>query len=128
MASLFYDHAHSTHCADAVKAAESIGYPVLIKATGGGGGMGIHKCFSAAEVERYFPLAVSQGEKSFGNGDVFVEKYIERAKHIEVQVCVPRRNGNLHLSPQPSQHCSCVTLVTRYILEKNNIIPVYGIF
>lgn len=50
--------------------------------------MGIYTCTSAAEVQRNFPLAVSQGEKSFGNGDVFVEKFIQRAKHIEVQVCV----------------------------------------
>lgn len=48
--------------------------------------MGIYTCTSAAEVQRNFPLAVSQGEKSFGNGDVFVEKFIQRAKHIEVQV------------------------------------------
>ena len=62
---------------------------MLIKATGGGGGMGIYKCFAAAEVKASFPLAVSQGKKSFGNGDVFIEKYIESAKHIEVQVrCV----------------------------------------
>jgi acetyl/propionyl-CoA carboxylase alpha subunit len=58
---------------------------VLIKATGGGGGMGIHKCFSDADVAQFLPLAVSQGKKNFGNGDVFVEKYIEHAKHIEVQ-------------------------------------------
>ena len=71
--------------ADAITAARAVGYPVLIKATGGGGGMGIHKCFSDGEVSNFFPLAVSQGKKNFGNGDVFIEKYIERAKHIEVQ-------------------------------------------
>lgn len=71
---------------DAVAAAEAVGYPVLLKASGGGGGMGIYTCSSSEEVQRNFPLAVSQGEKSFGNGDVFVEKYIQRAKHIEVQV------------------------------------------
>lgn len=47
--------------------------------------MGIYTCGSAEEVQRNFPLAVSQGEKSFGNGDVFVEKFIQHAKHIEVQ-------------------------------------------
>ena len=60
---------------------------MLLKATGGGGGMGIHKCATVADVRTAFPLAVSQGTKSFGNGHLFVEKYIERAKHIEVQVC-----------------------------------------
>lgn len=73
--------------AEAVVAAEAVGFPVLIKATGGGGGMGIYKCFTVEEVTGAFSLAVSQGTKSFGNGDVFVEKYIQRSKHIEVQVC-----------------------------------------
>ena len=59
---------------------------MLIKATGGGGGMGIYKCFTADEVRTSLPLAISQGKKSFANGDVFVEKFIESAKHIEVQV------------------------------------------
>jgi urea carboxylase len=72
--------------ADAIEAATAIGFPVLIKATGGGGGMGIYKCFNPKEVKDAYPLAVSQGQKSFGNGDVFVEKFIQRAKHIEVQV------------------------------------------
>jgi urea carboxylase len=48
--------------------------------------MGIHKCGSSKEVLEAFSIAVSQGQKNFGNGDVFVEKYIESAKHIEVQV------------------------------------------
>eukprot|EP00892_Ulva_mutabilis_P009832 jgi/Ulvmu1/7220/UM035_0006.1 len=75
-----------TSATDATAAAEMVGYPILLKATGGGGGMGIYKCTSAADIQRNFPLAVNQGEKSFGNGDVFVEKFIQRAKHIEVQV------------------------------------------
>ena len=48
--------------------------------------MGIYKCFTADEVRTSLPLAISQGKKSFANGDVFVEKFIESAKHIEVQV------------------------------------------
>jgi pyruvate carboxylase len=83
-----------------VAAAEKIGYPVLIKATGGGGGMGIYKCFTPEEVRTALPLAISQGKKSFANGDVFVEKFIQSAKHIEIQVCAgvspsqPKANAN----------------------------------
>eukprot|EP01025_Chloroclados_australasicus_P016511 TRINITY_DN1830_c0_g1_i6.p1 TRINITY_DN1830_c0_g1~~TRINITY_DN1830_c0_g1_i6.p1 ORF type:complete len:1188 (-),score=148.95 TRINITY_DN1830_c0_g1_i6:1676-5239(-) len=66
--------------------AKKIGYPVLIKATGGGGGMGIYVCRSDEEVAKNFVTAQKQGETFFGNKDVFLEKYVEKGRHIEVQV------------------------------------------
>ena len=71
---------------EAVAAADAIGYPVLLKATGGGGGRGIYVCADAAEVAAQFGVSQKQGEAFFGNAGVFVEKYIARCHHIEVQI------------------------------------------
>ncbi|KAK9808039.1 hypothetical protein WJX73_007706 [Symbiochloris irregularis] len=71
---------------EAVKEAQSTGFPVLLKATGGGGGIGIYICQDAAEVRKQFAAAGRQGKASFGDAGVFVEKYVQRAHHIEVQI------------------------------------------
>lgn len=81
----------------AVVAAESIGYPVLLKATGGGGGRGIYMCFCAEDVETQFDTSRKQGEAFFGNSGVFVEKYIEKAHHIEVQMFGDGKGGAVGL-------------------------------
>jgi urea carboxylase len=75
---------HSTE--EAVVAADAIGYPVLLKATGGGGGRGIYICASAADVRSQFEVSQRQGQAFFGNSGVFVEKYIARGHHVEVQI------------------------------------------
>lgn len=71
---------------DAVKAADEIGYPVMLKATGGGGGMGLVTCKSADEVVKGFKMVQSRGESLFKNPGLFIEKYYPASHHIEVQV------------------------------------------
>ena len=71
---------------EAVAIANKIGYPVMIKASAGGGGKGIRICFNDGELIKNFPLSRSEAEKSFGNPEVFIEKYIEKPHHIEFQI------------------------------------------
>ncbi|MEW5305221.1 MAG: hypothetical protein WDW36_007777 [Sanguina aurantia] len=82
---------------EAAAAAAEVGYPVLLKATGGGGGMGIFTCLSEAEVHANFQTSQKQGLAFFGNAGVFVEKYIQKAHHIEVQIFGDGCGGCIHL-------------------------------
>lgn len=70
----------------AAEAASRIGYPVMLKTTAGGGGIGMRICETEAEVRDGFAAVVRQGEASFGDAGVFLERYIARARHIEVQI------------------------------------------
>ncbi|HEX7877616.1 MAG TPA: urea carboxylase [Sphingobium sp.] len=72
--------------AAALKAAETIGYPVILKATAGGGGIGMKVCHNAADISDGFATVARLGSGNFGNGGVFLERYVARARHIEVQV------------------------------------------
>lgn len=74
-------------CAEeAAKEAESIGYPVMLKARSGGGGRGIRVIHSRGELLQAYPLAVAESEAAFGDGAVYLEKYVHPARHIEVQI------------------------------------------
>jgi urea carboxylase len=72
--------------AAALEAAQSIGYPVMLKSTAGGGGIGMRVCWSADELGAHFDAVRRLGENNFSDAGVFLEKYIERARHLEVQV------------------------------------------
>ncbi|MGB0665008.1 MAG: urea carboxylase [Pontibacterium sp.] len=71
---------------DALAQADVIGYPVMLKSTAGGGGIGMSLCYSAAELEEAFEAVKRLGANNFANDGVFLEKFIKRARHIEVQV------------------------------------------
>ncbi|SDB21625.1 acetyl-CoA carboxylase, biotin carboxylase subunit [Ruminococcaceae bacterium FB2012] len=71
---------------EARAAAEKIGYPVMLKARSGGGGRGIRLVESESELESNFAMAVSEGEAAFGDGAVYMEKYVYPARHIEMQI------------------------------------------
>lgn len=71
---------------EAISAAEEIGYPVILKSTAGGGGIGMHICYSKEEVTEYLDAVRHLAEANFSNSGVFVEKYLQRARHIEVQI------------------------------------------
>ncbi|MBX2814799.1 MAG: ATP-grasp domain-containing protein [Saprospiraceae bacterium] len=76
--------------------AEEIGYPVLIKAAAGGGGKGMRIVHDAADLEDQFERAVSEATSAFGNGQVFLEKFIVRPKHIEVQILADQHGSCIH--------------------------------
>jgi len=71
---------------EAREVARSIGYPVILKASAGGGGRGMRICSNDAEVESAFDTARMEAERAFGVADVYLEKYLERPRHIEIQV------------------------------------------
>ena len=74
-------------CVDeALKEAERIGYPVMLKARSGGGGRGIRPAYSAEDLRDAYPVAVKESKTAFGDGGLYLEKCIENARHIEVQV------------------------------------------
>ncbi|WP_373186838.1 urea carboxylase [Halopseudomonas sp.] len=72
--------------ASALSAAERVGYPVMLKSTAGGGGIGMRVCHSAAELSDAFETVKRLGQNNFSDAGVFIEKYIQRARHLEVQV------------------------------------------
>ncbi|MDD6155985.1 MAG: urea carboxylase [Lachnospiraceae bacterium] len=71
---------------EALQKAEQIGYPVMLKSTAGGGGIGIRICESAEELEAAYDNVVYLAEANFNDGGVFLEKYVRKARHIEVQI------------------------------------------
>ncbi|MFA5879582.1 MAG: acetyl-CoA carboxylase biotin carboxylase subunit [Candidatus Margulisiibacteriota bacterium] len=85
------------------KIANEIGFPVIIKASAGGGGKGMRIIRSDKEVREMFRLAVAESQAAFGNGDVYVEKYIENPHHIEFQILA---DGNGHAVHLGERDCS----------------------
>lgn len=82
---------------EAYKLAEKFGYPVMIKASAGGGGKGIRIVKSKKEIESSFESAKSEAKSSFGNDSVYMEKLIENARHIEVQILADEHGNIVHL-------------------------------
>jgi len=82
----------------AVKIANEIGYPVMIKASAGGGGKGMRIATSAAEVAEGFARAKSEAKSSFGDDRVFIEKFIVNPRHIEIQVLGDKHGNIIHLN------------------------------
>jgi propionyl-CoA carboxylase alpha chain len=82
---------------EAVRIADEIGYPVMIKASAGGGGKGMRIAHSASEVEEGFNSAKSEAKSSFGDDRVFIEKFIVNPRHIEIQVLGDKHGNVIHL-------------------------------
>ena len=82
---------------EAAQLAEKIGYPVGIKAVAGGGGRGIRIAENRPSLMTLFHTAKAEGEAAFGNGDVYIEKWIEEARHIEVQILGDMHGNVVHL-------------------------------
>lgn len=74
-----------------------IGYPVIIKATAGGGGKGMKVAQTAADMEQAFQTARAEGKSNFGNDEVYIEKYLTTPRHIEIQVFGDGKGGAVHL-------------------------------
>lgn len=82
---------------EAREIAAQIGYPVMLKATSGGGGRGIRRCDNADELKRNFTRVVSEATKAFGSADVFLEKCIVNPIHVEVQILADHHGNVIHL-------------------------------
>ncbi len=82
---------------EAGRTAAKIGYPVLLKAAAGGGGKGMRRVDSEAELQSAMRAAASEAERAFGSGEVYLEKLIERPRHIEVQVLGDEHGHLIHL-------------------------------
>jgi acetyl-CoA carboxylase, biotin carboxylase subunit len=89
------DGVHSVE--DAIKIADEIGYPVIIKATAGGGGRGMKVVHSPASLPNAFAAARSEAQAGFGNPDVYIEKYCERPRHVEIQILADKHGNVIHL-------------------------------
>ncbi len=74
-----------------------MGYPVIIKATAGGGGKGMKVAETAADMERAFMTARAEGKSNFGNDEVYIEKYLQKPRHIEIQVFGDGKGSAVHL-------------------------------
>jgi len=83
--------------AHAVRISEDIGYPVMIKASAGGGGKGIRLAWNRKDVEEGFPAVKAEARSSFGDDRIFIEKFIENPRHIEIQVLGDRHGHVVHL-------------------------------
>ena len=83
--------------AEAVKIANKIGYPVMLKASAGGGGKGMRIARNDAECREGLKRASSEAETAFGDGRVFVEKYIENPRHIEIQIIADKAGNTVYL-------------------------------
>ena len=83
--------------AHAVQIAEEIGYPVMIKASAGGGGKGIRVAWTRKDVEEGFPAVQAEARSSFGDDRIFIEKFIESPRHIEIQVLGDKHGHVVHL-------------------------------
>lgn len=82
---------------DAKRIGDEIGYPVIIKATAGGGGRGMKVAKSAADMEQAFMTARAEGKAAFGNDEVYIEKYLTTPRHIEIQVFGDGKGKAVHL-------------------------------
>lgn len=82
---------------EAAQIAADIGYPVIIKAAAGGGGRGMRVCHNEATLRSNIKQASNEAQAAFGNGAVFIEKFLEHARHVEVQVIGDKHGRSIHL-------------------------------
>ncbi len=82
---------------DAIEISKNIGFPVMIKASAGGGGKGMRIAKSIDEVEEAFNSSINEAKSSFGDDRIFIEKFIEKPRHIEIQILADSHNNIIHL-------------------------------
>jgi acetyl-CoA carboxylase, biotin carboxylase subunit len=79
---------------DALAAAQAVGYPVIVKATAGGGGRGMRMALNEEELKKLYPVAASEALACFGNGSLYLERYFTEPRHVEIQL-LGDRHGNM---------------------------------
>ncbi len=89
---------------EAKKISAEVGYPVLVKASAGGGGRGIRRADSEEELEEALSAAKQEAIQFFGNGDVYIEKFIVNPRHVEIQIIADEQGNAVHLG---ERDCSC---------------------
>ena len=89
---------------EALEAAHEIGFPLMLKAAAGGGGRGIRLVKHLNEFERIFPVAQNEVREAFRDDGIYLERYLERARHVEIQVLVDNFGYGVHLG---ERNCSC---------------------
>jgi acetyl-CoA carboxylase biotin carboxylase subunit len=89
------DEARTPH--EAARLAEEIGYPLLLKASAGGGGRGIKLVWNPGEIEHTFRVAAAEARAAFGNDTLYMERYVGNARHIEVQILGDRHGNVIHV-------------------------------
>jgi acetyl-CoA carboxylase biotin carboxylase subunit len=82
---------------EAEKFAEKVGYPVMLKASAGGGGRGMRLVKSQKELESAFSSAQAESKSAFNNDDLYLEKFVENPRHIEVQILADSQGNTIHL-------------------------------
>ncbi|WP_322495713.1 acetyl-CoA carboxylase biotin carboxylase subunit [Chloroflexus sp.] len=82
---------------EVIDIARQIGYPVLLKPSGGGGGRGMRVAYDEADLQRAYPTARAEAEAAFGNGALLLEKYLTRVRHVEIQVLADQYGHAIHL-------------------------------
>lgn len=82
---------------EAIKTSEAIGYPVMIKASAGGGGKGMRIAHHRASLVSGFHTARAEAHAAFGNDDVYIEKYLDHSRHIEIQILADKFGNTIHL-------------------------------
>ncbi len=82
---------------EAVSAAAEIGYPVMVKASSGGGGKGLRLASTEEDLRSVYEMARSEAESSFGDGTIFLERYLRQPRHIEIQVLGDQQGNLIHL-------------------------------
>jgi acetyl-CoA/propionyl-CoA carboxylase biotin carboxyl carrier protein len=87
----------ATSIGDVLAAAEEVGYPIAVKASAGGGGKGLRVARGPDEVERAFETATREGEAYFADGAVYVERYLDDPRHVEVQILADAHGNVIHL-------------------------------
>ena len=100
---------------EALKVARKIGFPVMIKAADGGGGKGMRIVTDEDELRRKFKTASEEAEKAFGSRRVYIEKYIERPRHVEVQILADSHGNVVHLF---ERDCSIQTTRHQKLVEE----------
>lgn len=86
-----------TSTQEAVEKAEKIGYPIIIKAVAGGGGKGMRVVYDRKDIEKNIDIAHREAESAFGNDGLYIEKYIEKPVHVEIQILADNYGNIIHL-------------------------------